>query len=55
MQIRYAQHAFPSHPVRPLTVKIFETGSILFMEFNVTTSPTELRIIRHEFFRFRGP
>ena len=52
MQIRYAQHAFPGHPVRPLTVKLFDHGVLLMMEFNVTTNPNELKIVRHEFFRF---
>lgn len=54
MQVRYAQHAFPGHPIRPLTVKLFDTGVVLFMEFNVTTSPNELTILRHAHFRFRS-
>lgn len=52
-QIRYAQHVFPGHPIRPLTVKLFETGDILFMEFNVTTLPNDLQIVRHAYFRLR--
>ena len=55
MQIRYAHHAFPGHPVRPLTVKLFETGVVLFMEFNPTTLPNELRIVRHRFLKLRPP
>ena len=55
MQIRYAQHSFPDHPIRPLTVKLFETGLVLMMEFNVTTDPGLLEIVRHQSFRFRKP
>ena len=52
-QTRYAEHVFPGHPIRPLTVKLFETGEILFMEFNVTKLPNELRVVRHAFYRLR--
>ncbi|MGH7270563.1 MAG: hypothetical protein ACREJ3_09045, partial [Polyangiaceae bacterium] len=47
MQVRYAQHAFPGHPVRPLTVKLFEHGMVLMMEFNVTVHANDLKVVRH--------
>lgn len=49
--VHYARHAFPGHPIRPMTVKMMETGEVLFMEFNVTTAPDELVIVRHAFYR----
>ena len=54
MQIRYARHAFPTCSVRPLTVKLFETGLVLFMEFNVTLEPNDLSVVRHQYFMFGG-
>lgn len=33
MQIMYAREAFPGYPIRPLTIKLFPDGEILFMEF----------------------
>jgi hypothetical protein len=51
MQVRYAFHAFPGLPVRPITVKLFETGTILFMEFNSTTDPNGLDVLRYCHFR----
>jgi hypothetical protein len=49
--VHYAEHVFPGHPIRPMTVKLLETGEVLFMEFNVTKAPDELRIVRHAFYR----
>ena len=49
--VHYARHAFPGHPIRPMTVKMMETGEVLFMEFNVTTEPNELAIVKHAFYR----
>lgn len=48
---KYAEHVFPGHPIRPLTVKLLDTGEVLFMEFNVTKVPDDLRIVRHAFYR----
>jgi hypothetical protein len=33
MQIMYAREAFPGYAIRPLTIKLFPDGEILFMEF----------------------
>lgn len=49
--VHYAKHAFPGHPIRPMTVKMMETGEVLFMEFNVTTAPDQLVIVKHAFYR----
>ena len=50
-QIKFAQYVFPTHQVRPVTVKLFDDGRILFMEFNVTNDPNELGVVRHRYFR----
>ena len=56
MQVKYARHAFPALPVRPLTVKLFEDGLILFMEFNPSIIATELEIVRSAHYRLaRSP
>ena len=56
MQVKYAKHAFPTLPVRPLTVKLFDDGLILFMEFNPSTVATELEIVRSAHYRLvRSP
>ena len=55
MQIRYAKHAFPGLQVRPLTIKLFEDGLILFMQFNPTTKPNELAVQRHAYYRIARP
>lgn len=51
MQIRYAHHSFPGLPVRPLTVKLFPDGLVLFIEFNPTTEPNDLEISRYRYYR----
>lgn len=45
MQVKYAFHAFPGFDVRPLTVKMFEDGLLLFMEFAPTIDPVELSVL----------
>ncbi|NJN16547.1 MAG: hypothetical protein HC822_09875 [Oscillochloris sp.] len=42
MQILYAREAFPGHLIRPLTIKLFSDGEILFMEFEDEIRPAEL-------------
>ena len=51
MQVRYAIHAFPGLQVRPLTIKLFEDGLVLFMEFDPTTEPNELAVLRYAYYR----
>jgi hypothetical protein len=51
IQTKFARHAFPDHPCRPVTVKLFEDGRILFMEFNVTDEANALAVVRHRYFR----
>jgi len=46
MQIIYARSAFPGHPIRPITIKLFETGEILFIEFADVVEPAALVSIR---------
>jgi hypothetical protein len=55
MQTRYALHAFPGLAIRPLTVKLFEDGLILMMEFNVTEEPNLLQVTRHRHYRLLQP
>ncbi|GLC26349.1 hypothetical protein [Roseisolibacter agri] len=55
MQILYARTSFPGHPVRPLTIKLFADGVILFMEFEDETNPRELRVIRSTRYRLVEP
>lgn len=51
MQIRYAKHAYPALHARPLTVKLFEDGAILFMEFTPTLEHNELCVVKHAYYR----
>ncbi|HET8773103.1 MAG TPA: hypothetical protein VFP80_04910 [Thermoanaerobaculia bacterium] len=51
IQTKFAKHAFPDHPCRPVTIKLFEDGRILFMEFNVTDDANALEVVRHRYFR----
>lgn len=51
MQVKYAHHAFPGLLVRPLTVKLFADGLLLLMEFNPSTNPADLRIVKSAYFR----
>lgn len=51
MQIHYAHHAYPGLAARPLTVKLFEDGVILFMEFAPTVKHNELCVVRHAYYR----
>jgi hypothetical protein len=46
MQIIYARESFPEHQVRPLTIKLFENGDILFIEFNDEISPAKLHVVK---------
>jgi hypothetical protein len=55
MQVRYAMHAYPNLDVRPLTVKLFDDGVILFMEFEPTFEPNDLAILRHTYYRLTAP
>jgi hypothetical protein len=51
MQIHYANHAYPGLAARPLTVKLFEDGVILFMEFAPTVKHNELCVVKHAYYR----
>ena len=55
MQVKYAHHAFPGVVVRPLTVKLFDDGMVLVMEFNPTIIPADLKIIKHAYYRIVRP
>ena len=55
MQVRYANHEFPGVVVRPLTVKLFEDGLVLFMEFNPSTTPADLKIVKSGYYRIHRP
>jgi hypothetical protein len=46
MQILYARSAFPGHPIRALTIKLFETGELLFLEFADEINPAALEPVR---------
>jgi hypothetical protein len=50
-QIRFAKQWYPGLAIRPITVKLFEDGLILFMEFNPTTDPNELQILHYSHFQ----
>lgn len=51
MQVIYAQDAFPGYPVRPLTIKLFPDGEILFIEFEDETDPAALEPLRYARYR----
>ena len=55
MQVRYANHEFPGLVVRPLTVKLFEDGLVLFMEFNPSTNAADLKIVKSGYYRMHRP
>lgn len=56
MQVKYANHAFPGLLVRPLTVKLFADGLVLLMEFNPSTNPADLNIVKSAYYRIvRSP
>lgn len=55
MQVRYANYEFPGLLVRPLTVKLFADGMVLFMEFNSTTSPADLHVVKFAYYRIQRP
>lgn len=52
-QIRFAQHEYPGLAVRPVAIKLFGDGTLLFMEFNATTQPNELLLQRFAHYRLR--
>ena len=52
-QIRFAQHEYPGFAVRPITIKLFADGLLLFMEFNPTTVPDELIVVGFSHYRLR--
>jgi len=51
MQVKYANHAFPGLLVRPLTVKLFADGRMLLMEFNASTNPADLHVVKYAYYR----
>jgi hypothetical protein len=55
MQILYAHEAFPGHPVRPLTIKLFPDGELLFIEFADEISPAALSAIAFARYRLVEP
>jgi hypothetical protein len=55
MQILYAREAFPGHPIRPLTIKLFPDGEILFMEFADEIRTAELEPIAYARYRIEEP
>lgn len=55
MQVRYALHAFPGLAIRPLTVKLFEDGTVLFMEFNASSDANALKVLRHAHYKIVRP
>ena len=55
MQVKYANYAFPGLMVRPLTVKLFENGLVLLMEFNPSTTAADLRIVKSGYYRIQRP
>jgi hypothetical protein len=55
MQVKYAHYAFPGLVVRPLTVKLFADGVVLLMEFNPSTEPAELAIVKSAYYQMLRP
>lgn len=55
MQVKYANYAFPGLLVRPLTVKLFEDGRVLLMEFNPSTNPADLKVLKSAYYRIHRP
>lgn len=55
MQILYARETFPNHPIRPITVKLFEEGEILFIEFADEIQPALLKPIAFARYRLVHP
>lgn len=54
-QVMYAREAFPGHPIRPLTIKLFESGDILFIEFDAVIDPAALRPRRYSKYKLVEP
>jgi hypothetical protein len=54
MQILYARSTFPGSPVRPLTIKLFPDGEVLFIEFANEIEPAALKPIRSIRYRFNA-
>lgn len=55
MQILYAREAFPGYPIRPLTIKLFSDGEILFMEFDDEIKTSALEPIAYARYRIVEP
>lgn len=53
-QMRFAQHEYPGLAVRPITIKLFGDGLLLFMELNATTQPDELIVMRFTHYRLQA-
>ncbi|MFE5334836.1 hypothetical protein ACFQ8E_02885 [Isoptericola sp. NPDC056573] len=52
-QVAFCKHYFPRHEVRPLAIKVDERGILHFLEFNVTTEPSEVSVTRAESYRLK--
>lgn len=55
MQIMYAREAFPRYAIRPLTIKLFPDGEILFMEFADEIRTADLAPIAYARYRLIAP
>lgn len=50
-QVAFSLEYFPGHEVRPLAMKVDETGLLHLLEFNATTEPGELEVVRSTAYR----
>ena len=41
-QVAFAKHYFPDHEIRPIAIKVDFDSVLYFLEFNATTTPSEL-------------
>jgi hypothetical protein len=55
MQVLYAHQAFLGHPVRPLTIKLFPDGELLFIEFADEIQPAALVPLAFARYRLVSP
>jgi len=50
-QVTFAKQYFPSHQIRPISIKVDYDSVVHFLEFNVTTEPSEVEVVRSARYR----
>lgn len=52
-QVMFCEPYFAGHLVRPLAVKVDEVGLLHFLEFNATTEPRDLEVLRSATYKLK--